>query len=397
MSSTTASTTFTPSPAVKARLSHLRRYANISYLATHKSSSSNDPTIRLPRTDAVLAAQEAHEESVRSEVEGLRERIRAEKEALGKLPAQPKLKSEKGARLNDLLISELVYGKKLLEELPPPGAPEPTSPLNPLLLHRFLSTEIERLVDTSIPLARRELSEVKSKICSEEAEVKTTELLTSALRTRIELLEGEVGMRRTQGHDQSDEVEIAEKIILELEGRYTMYNKAQKKFLRELSKFVNTYLAKLLAAEGLGGPVVGDDLGIDVSSGVTFDKSGKVRREKVQQTIHNMFSSRGKQTGKKRGCEGDSDNDDDDDEEEEEEEEEEERRKEVRPNVVAAQELKKLLEELMNKTLEAEVYVTLERGDSAAARFLVRSGVAVFHPRDARRVRLVEFGRSVED
>ncbi|KAF8436760.1 hypothetical protein BGX38DRAFT_1274311 [Terfezia claveryi] len=394
MSSTTPSTTFTPSPAVKARLSHLRRYANVSYLATHKSSMSNDPTIRLPRTDAVLAAQEAHEESVRGEVEGLRERIRAEKEALGKVLHPPSTENEIKKTSTPQRPSHLRtrLRQKDTRGTSPPGAPEPTSPLNPLLLHRFLSTEIERLVNSSIPLARRELSEVKSKICSEEVEVKTTELLTSALRTRIELLEGGVGMRRSQGYDQSDEVEIVEQIIQELEGRYTIYNKAQKKFLRELSKFVNTYLAKLLAAEGLGGPVVGDDLSIDVSSGVTFDKSGKVRREKGQQTIHDMFSSRGKQTGKKRGCEDNSDNDDDDDEEEE-----EGVRKEVMPNLIAAQELKKLLEELMNKTFEAEGYVALEGGDSAAARFLVRSGVAVFHPRDARRVRLVEFGRSVED
>jgi len=307
------------------------------------------------------------------------------------LPAQPKSKSEKHTHLNDLLISELVYGKKLLEELPPPGAPEPTSPLNPLLLHRFLSTEIERFVNTSIPLARQELSEVKSQIRSEEAEIKTTELLTSALRTRIELLEGEVGKWKPKGaDDKNDEVEIAEKIIQELEGRYTVYNKAQRKFLREVSKFVNTYLAKLLAAEGLGGPVVGDDLDIDITSGVTFDKSGKVRREKGQQTIHDMFSSHGKQKGKKRGHEGSSGNDDGDNDEEGE-------REEVEPNVKAAKELKGLLEELMNKTLGAEGYVVLEGGDSVAARFLLRSGVAVFHPRDARRVRLVEFGRSVED
>ena len=311
------------------------------------------------------------------------------------LPAQPKSASnlsEKRAHLNDLLISKLVYGKKLLEELPPPGAPEPTSPLNPLLLHRFLRTEIERLTSTSIPLTRQELYEVKSKIRYEEAEIKTTKLLTSALRTRIELLEREVGTQKPQGNENDEvevevEVEVAEKLIHELEGRYTVYNKAQRKFLRELSKFVNTHLAKLLAAEGLGGPVVGDDLDIDVSSGAIFNKFGKVRKErgKGQQTIHDMFSSHSKQKGKKRGHEGGSDDSDNDEGEK------------VEPNVKAAKELKGLLEELMNKTLEAEGYVVLERGDSAAARFLVRSKVAVFHPKDARRVRLVEFGRGVED
>ena len=88
MSSPTPSPTFTPSPAVKVGLSHLRHYANISYLSTYKSSTSNDPTVRLPRTDATAAAQEAHEENVRMEAEGLQERIRAEKEALVKVLLQ---------------------------------------------------------------------------------------------------------------------------------------------------------------------------------------------------------------------------------------------------------------------------------------------------------------------
>ena len=233
---------------------------------------------------------------------------------------------------------------------------------------------------------RQELAEIKSKICSEEAEIKTTGLLASALRSRVEVLERGVRDRKNsgdEGGEENDEVEAAEKIIQELERRYTIYRKAQRKFLRELSKFVNTYLAKLLAAEKMGGPVVGDDLDIDVSSGVIFDKSGKVRREKGQRTIHDMLPSH---KGKKRGHE---DNGDDGGEEEREEV--------VEPNVQVAKEFKGLLEELMNKALEAEGYVVLEGGDSAAARFLVRSGVAVFHPRDARRMRLVEFGRSVED
>ena len=242
------------------------------------------------------------------------------------------------------------------------------------------------MVNTSIPLARQEFAEIKSKIRSEEAEIKNTELLASALQSRIEVLEREVGDRKNsedEGGEENDEVETAERIIQELERRYTIYSKAQRKFLRELSKFVNTYLAKLLAAEGMGGPVVGDDLDIDVSSGVILNKSGKIRREKGQRTIHDMFSHK----GKKRGHEGSGDDDD----------EEVEREEVVEPNVQAAKELKGLLEELMNKALEAEGYVVLEGGDSAAARFLVRSRVAVFHPRDARRIRLVEFGRSVED
>jgi hypothetical protein len=41
-------------------------------------------------------------------------------------------------------------------------------------------------------------------------------------------------------------------------------------------------------------------------------------------------------------------------------------------------------------------YVDLQR-DSAAARFLVRAKVAQFHPRDAGRIRLIDFGRQLDD
>jgi len=77
-----ANPAFTPT---KAHLSHLRHYANISYLTTHKSSASNDPTVRLPQAGATAAAQETHEKSVMREAEGLRERIKAEREVLRKV------------------------------------------------------------------------------------------------------------------------------------------------------------------------------------------------------------------------------------------------------------------------------------------------------------------------
>lgn len=50
----------------------------------------------------------------------------------------------------------------------------------------------------------------------------------------------------------------------------------------------------------------------------------------------------------------------------------------------------------MNASLENSPYIELKR-DSAIARFLVRAKVACFHPKDARRLKLVDFGTSVED
>ena len=41
-------------------------------------------------------------------------------------------------------------------------------------------------------------------------------------------------------------------------------------------------------------------------------------------------------------------------------------------------------------------YYELDR-DSAATRFLVRAKIAQFHPKDARKLRLVDFGRELDD
>lgn len=52
--------------------------------------------------------------------------------------------------------------------------------------------------------------------------------------------------------------------------------------------------------------------------------------------------------------------------------------------------------ELLVKLLEAKGgYVDLER-DTAVARFVVRAKVAQFHPKDAKRLRLIDFARELD-
>lgn len=43
-----------------------------------------------------------------------------------------------------------------------------------------------------------------------------------------------------------------------------------------------------------------------------------------------------------------------------------------------------------------KVYYPLER-ESAASRFLVRAKVAQFHPKDAKKLRLIDFGKELDD
>lgn len=68
---------------------------------------------------------------------------------------------------------------------------------------------------------------------------------------------------------------------------------------------------------------------------------------------------------------------------------------------MAAEELRTLSEDLLNASVSSGrnrsgAYVNLAR-DSAASRFLVRAKVAEFSPRDASRIRLIDFGRRLDN
>ena len=145
----------------------------------------------------------------------------------------------------------------------------------------------------------------------------------------------------------------------------------------------------MLAAEELGGPIAGDvpDISEEMLE-AGFSTRGKVRRastskneDKRQRRIDEIWGPR--PSGSEVGGE-------------------EAEEKPWDEKTAAAAEMRELSEQLLNALVESEEgtgdgpYVVLKR-ESAAARFLVRSKVAVFHPRDAGRLRLVDFGREIED
>ena len=154
--------------------------------------------------------------------------------------------------------------------------------------------------------------------------------------------------------------------------------------MRFLRGFIKNDLAPMLAAEELGGPVVGELMDIDsedLAGG--FNAQGKLKKatkgaldqDKRQRRIDEIW---GAATGGQRQEQGAED--------------------EIS---AAGQEMRTLIENLLNRLATArgdnsESYVTLER-ESAAARFLIRSKVAQFHPKDSSRIRLVDFGRELEE
>lgn len=172
-------------------------------------------------------------------------------------------------------------------------------------------------------------------------------------------------------------------MIREQQKRKANLEKETKRLVRAFNKFIDEELAGMLAAEELGGPVVGDLRVVDDETlEAGFNRQGKAKRPKATAQIHDAKRQRriddiwGRQPG-------------DEDTETGERSERE----------AAGTEMRTLTEELLNAAAGDDTsgaYVDLQR-DSAAARFLVRSKVAQFHPRDARRLRLIDFARELDD
>ncbi|EHL03658.1 hypothetical protein M7I_0302 [Glarea lozoyensis 74030] len=201
-----------------------------------------------------------------------------------------------------------------------------------------------------------------------------------AKETRILVLQSQIDDRT-----QKPQSQVAKDMLRELEAKENYYNEETRRLVKAFQTFINDHLAPMLAAEELGGPIVGDDLGVDETMlEAGFNAQGRAKKpknlpseDKRQQRIDQIWGSK-PQSGDMAEAEQTWDEKD-----------------------AAGAEMRDLTEQLLNRLVEAGgtgpgAYVELTR-ESAAARFLVRSKVAQFHPRDARKLRLVDFGGEVED
>jgi hypothetical protein len=153
---------------------------------------------------------------------------------------------------------------------------------------------------------------------------------------------------------------------------------ADSKRLREtLGDFITNHLGAMIAAEELGGPVVGELMDVDDDMLVAgFSSHGKPKKAKSSLIVSDSKRQRriDEIWGSSSGAA-------------------------VSELDAACEDINTLLDELLDAVtgkFSSGVYVELQR-DSAAARFLVRSKVAQYHPKDARRLRLVDFGRELEE
>lgn len=155
-------------------------------------------------------------------------------------------------------------------------------------------------------------------------------------------------------------------------------NKRKQEFQRELDglqkaldDFVDEHLAAMLAAEELGGPVVGELADVDedmLTAG--FSSQGKPKSSKA--LTANADAKRQRRIDEIWGGSSEHQHQNEKD--------------------AAAEEVRDLLEKLIAAN---GGYIGLER-DTAVARFVVRAKVAQFHPKDAKRLRLIDFARELD-
>ncbi|KAF2738214.1 hypothetical protein EJ04DRAFT_59978 [Polyplosphaeria fusca] len=254
-----------------------------------------------------------------------------------------------------------------------PYLPENGSALPALLAARTLQQTIvgtkDAIVSTQEQIARSE-----TVLRREEANLHDAHALTKAMEARIERL-------RAQKVDRSQKTpaQLAKEMIAAKRTQQAAYNEEFDRLTGALNDFIEDHLSAMVAAEELGGPVVGDMLdpgNDDLATG--FTKTGKAKSTKKapsdsrrQKTIDQIW---GKNTVTEDG-------------------------EPLTEAEAADSEIRALVKNLFTTLIDSsggKGYYELGR-DSAAARFLVRAKIAQFHPKDASKIRLIDFGRELDD
>ena len=221
------------------------------------------------------------------------------------------------------------------------------------------------------------LTQARSQQLQEKADLRDAHLIKDAVKKRIAKLQIEYDEK-----SQKSPEEAATEMLKEQQKQKASYERDTKKLIKAFNKFIDEPLAGMLAAEELGGPVVGDLLDIDDEMlQAEFTDQGKAKKLKISES--NRGAKRQRRIDEIWGSGDDNEG----------------FGSERSERKAAAAEMRSLAEELLNTAAESNTqssYVQLRR-DSAAARFLVRAKVAQFHPKDARKLRLIDFGRELDD
>ena len=256
-----------------------------------------------------------------------------------------------------------------------PVLPSAESPLPALLAVRNSSNQIGQSKQTIQDIQER-IKASNERLLREDQNLKDAQYLASALEKRIEKLRvDESEQAQRQPH------EIASKLSLGQQNRKLYFAREMRGLVKSFNRFVNEHLAVMLAAEDLGGPIVGDALDLDESSlNFGFTQQGKAKKKASESTSYDQ--KRLQRNAQIWGAtNGDDDNEDLSSEKE-----------------AAAASFRHLTESLLNaaEANESDPYISIPK-ENATARFLVRAQVARFHPDDAKRLRLLNFGERLDE
>lgn len=123
----------------------------------------------------------------------------------------------------------------------------------------------------SIGDVEQRITEAQALLKAEKATATEQDRLREALRARLDaLLEEE--RQIDVGSDIMGEGDLIKKVTK----KKKEVMKKTMNLLRELLYFLDTSLARMVAAEEMGGPVVGDDPDVTLETG--FDKKGNVKK-----------------------------------------------------------------------------------------------------------------------
>ena len=251
--------------------------------------------------------------------------------------------------------------------------PSVESPLPALMALRKNLVTIHQLKD-SIRDSQRQIVSAKKEKEREQRELDLSISMTTALERKLESLKLEKESMCQNGPDFT-----ATSLWQKQHQKTIHFDQDLKRLVLAFRNFVDKHLAMMLAAEELGGPVVGDDIGLsEANLRVGFTKLGRPKKVAVEQ---------GHAESHAESHENETHSDDDNPSN---------TSKQQTSLKAAAEEFRNLSEALMNAAADEESpspYVVIER-ESSAVRFLVRAKVAQFHPEDAKRLRLVDFAGS---
>jgi hypothetical protein len=254
-----------------------------------------------------------------------------------------------------------------------PFLPSPESVLPVLITARALHGNIEGTKE-AIASTEERLTNTEERLRFEEANLNDAKVLATAMEARIGRLQSQHEERT-----QKSSAQLAKELIAAKREQKRSYDERAKQLADDFQVFIAEVLSPMLAAEELGGPVVGEMPDIeDDTLAAGFTAKGRAKSTKKAPSD----GLRQKRIDRIWGNVAATDDDNP-----------------LTEAEAAGNEMQELIENLFATLVGpggGKAYYELQR-DSAASRFLVRAKIAQFHPKDARKLRLIDFGRDLDD